>query len=264
MIIGIPIDKDSMEANVSANFGRANFFLIHNTESGKNDFLVNTAAQSAGGAGIKAAQMIVDNKVEALISPRLGLNAAEVINSQNIKLFQSIKGTIEDNLKALNENKLSPLNNIHEGFHSSGSRRATMDESEPIKQEPLTGREIGYYDYGTIGRPYGRGVYGRGAGYPRGAGFDRGMGRRNFDFGYGRAMGGRGFGPGFGRDMRGRGFGCRAGFDRGFGCRFGFGRGFVEEPIYRMSEKEWLNEEKALLKDRLNLIEKELDKLKDE
>lgn len=120
MIIGIPVDNDSMEANVSTHFGRTDFFLIYNTETEEGDFVLNTAANSAGGAGIKAAQLIVDNKVEALISPRLGMNAAEVINSQNIKLYQSIKGSLEDNLKAFKENKLSPLNDIHEGFHKNG------------------------------------------------------------------------------------------------------------------------------------------------
>lgn len=120
MIIGIPVDKDSMEGNVSTHFGRTDFFLIYNTETEESNFLVNTAANSAGGAGIKAAQLIVDNKVEALISPRLGQNAAEVINSQNIKLYQTIEGTIEENIKAFNEDKLSPLNEIHEGFHKNG------------------------------------------------------------------------------------------------------------------------------------------------
>lgn len=122
MIIGIPVDKDSMEGNVSTHFGRTDFFLIYNTDNKEGTFITNTAAQSAGGAGIKAAQIIVDNKVDALISPRLGQNAAEVINSQNIKLYQSIKGTIKENIKALNENKLSPLNNIHEGFHGNENR----------------------------------------------------------------------------------------------------------------------------------------------
>ena len=120
MIIGIPVDKDSMDASVSTHFGRADFFLVYNTENKESNFVLNTAANSAGGAGIKAAQIIIDHKVEALISPRLGLNAADVINSQNIKLYQSIKGTIEENLKAFSENELSPLNDIHEGFHKNG------------------------------------------------------------------------------------------------------------------------------------------------
>lgn len=122
MIIGIPVDKDSMEGNVSTHFGRTDFFLIYNTEDKEATFVKNAAAQSAGGAGIKAAQLIVDHKVDALISPRLGQNAAEVINSQNIKLYQSITGSIGENIKALEEDKLSPLNNIHEGFHGNGSK----------------------------------------------------------------------------------------------------------------------------------------------
>lgn len=121
MIIGIPVEKDSMNASISDHFGRTNFFLVYNTDNKESTFIDNTAANSTGGAGIKAAQTIVDNKVDILISPRLGQNAAEVINSQNIKLYQSIDASIEDNIKALEENKLSPLNDIHEGFHGNGN-----------------------------------------------------------------------------------------------------------------------------------------------
>lgn len=120
MIIGIPVDKNSMDGNVNSHFGRTDFFLIYDTEDKKSTFVENTAANSAGGAGIKAAQVLVDNKVDAIISPRLGQNAAEVVNAQNIKLYQSIDGTIEENIKALEDNKLSPLNEIHEGFHKDG------------------------------------------------------------------------------------------------------------------------------------------------
>lgn len=59
MIIAIPID-DNRE-NICVSFGRAPYFLIHNTESGKNDIVDNPAAATEGGAGLKAAQFVVDS-----------------------------------------------------------------------------------------------------------------------------------------------------------------------------------------------------------
>lgn len=117
MILGIPVDKNSMNGSISTHFGRTEYFLIYDTENNKSKFIDNSAASSSGGAGIKAAQIVVDNNVDTLISPRLGQNAYDVINSQNIKIYQSINGSIEDNIKALSEGKLSLLNDIHEGFH---------------------------------------------------------------------------------------------------------------------------------------------------
>jgi len=62
MKIAIPVDEKSLESNVCVSFGRAPYFLIYDTETKESIFLDNGAAASTGGAGIKAAQTIVDNK----------------------------------------------------------------------------------------------------------------------------------------------------------------------------------------------------------
>ncbi len=120
MIIGIPVDKSTMEANVSSHFGRTEFFLIWNTEDEKPLFINNDAMNAQGGAGIKAAQVLVDNKVNAIISPRLGQNAFDVINGAGIEIYASEGTSLKENLDKLNSGSLSPLNNIHEGFHGPG------------------------------------------------------------------------------------------------------------------------------------------------
>jgi len=119
MKIAIPTDDQSMEANVCQSFGRTPYFVIFDTESKETTFLDNSAAASQGGAGIKAAQNIVDSKVSVLITPRCGDNAAEVIKAANIKMYKSIKDSILNNFIAFSEGKLSPLEEIHPGFHGS-------------------------------------------------------------------------------------------------------------------------------------------------
>ena len=122
MKIAMPVDDRSMETSISQHFGRAPFFLIYDTGSKESIFLDNSAATSQGGAGIKAAQIIVDNKVGALLTPRCGENAAEVINKANIKMFKAINDSIKDNIDALNAGKLSLLEEIHAGFHNHGGK----------------------------------------------------------------------------------------------------------------------------------------------
>ncbi len=68
MKIAIQVDEKSLESNVCVSFGRAPYFLIYDTETKESLFLDNGAAASTGGAGIKAAQTIVDNKVNALLT----------------------------------------------------------------------------------------------------------------------------------------------------------------------------------------------------
>ena len=122
MIVAIPVDDNFMEGNISISFGRAPYFLVYNTESKEEKFVVNDAANSKGGAGIKAAQTIVDNGADCIITPRCGENAAEVIKAANIDMYKNIGESILDNINSLNENKLSILSQIDPGLHNHGGK----------------------------------------------------------------------------------------------------------------------------------------------
>jgi predicted Fe-Mo cluster-binding NifX family protein len=120
MRIAIPVDNKTLESSVCPSFGRAPFFLIYDVETKESIFIENTASSSTRGAGIKAAQMIADNKAEALLVPRCGQNAADVIKSANIKIYKTIAGSAKDNIDAFVDGKLSLLDEIHAGFHGHG------------------------------------------------------------------------------------------------------------------------------------------------
>jgi len=122
MKIAMPVDDKSMETTVCQSFGRTPYFLIYDTESKESVFLDNSAAASQGGAGIKAAQTIVDNKVSALLTPRCGENAAEVMKATHIQMYKTINDSIKDNIEALNAGNLSLLDEIHAGFHNHGEK----------------------------------------------------------------------------------------------------------------------------------------------
>ena len=117
MIIAIPSEQRNLESNVCPSFGRTPFFLLYDTKTNTSRFLDNGAAAASGGAGIKAAQMIVDNRVDCVLMPHCGENAAEVLREGKIELYQSIDGTLQANIDALVDGKLAPLENIHAGFH---------------------------------------------------------------------------------------------------------------------------------------------------
>ncbi len=122
MKLAMPVDDQSMETTVCMSFGRTPYFLLYDTQTKESKFLDNSAAASQGGAGIKAAQTIADNKVDVLLTPRCGENAAEVFRSANIKLYKTINDSIMDNINALADGKLSLLSDIHPGFHNHGAK----------------------------------------------------------------------------------------------------------------------------------------------
>ncbi|HHW94388.1 MAG TPA: dinitrogenase iron-molybdenum cofactor biosynthesis protein [Mogibacterium sp.] len=122
MKIAIPVDEKTLNSNVCASFGRTPYFLIYDIKTGESIFVDNSAADSRGGAGIKAAQIIVDNKAEALLTPRLGENAAEVLESAEIKIYKTTSAPAQDNIDAFAAGKLPLLDEIHAGFHRDGGR----------------------------------------------------------------------------------------------------------------------------------------------
>ena len=117
MIIAIPLDESKQ--NVCVSFGRAPYFLLHNSETNTEETLDNPAAQAQGGAGIKAAQFVVDQHADALITVRCGENASEVLLDAKVAIYKSLPVSAAKNVKAYIEGKLEKLEHFHPGFHGA-------------------------------------------------------------------------------------------------------------------------------------------------
>lgn len=120
MKIVIPVDEKDIKTNVCPSFGRAPYYLVYDTESKAEKFIRNSAADSSGGAGIKAAQIIADSKAEVLLTPRCGENAADVLRAADIKLYKTKGITAMENIEAFIAGKLAVLSEIHPGYHGHG------------------------------------------------------------------------------------------------------------------------------------------------
>lgn len=113
----MPINEKDLNSSICSSFGRAPYFLFYNTDTKENYYLDNNAAASQGGAGIKTAQVMVDQGVEFLLTPRCGENAELVLKRSGIQIYQSTPGTAQQNIDAFIANKLVSLSDFHPGFH---------------------------------------------------------------------------------------------------------------------------------------------------
>jgi predicted Fe-Mo cluster-binding NifX family protein len=120
MKIAIPVDDKSIKSKVCISFGRTPYFLIFETDTEEGTFLDNNAVASQGGAGIKAAQAIVDAGASVLLTPRCGENAAQVLKAGNVQLYKTINDVIEENIEQYKKGTLPALIDIHPGFHNHG------------------------------------------------------------------------------------------------------------------------------------------------
>lgn len=117
MKIAVPVEEKSMGTMVCEYLGRAPYFLIYSTVTKEYEFLDNRAVVNQGGSGIRVAQVIADNGVRTVIAKSCGKNTDKVFRNAEVFVYESIQGTVKDNIEAYENNKLNLLCDIHEGFH---------------------------------------------------------------------------------------------------------------------------------------------------
>lgn len=118
MIIAIPVEDNRTE--ICEAFGRTQEFCIYDTETKEKRFVDNSGNAVQGGAGIKAAQLVLDEKAEVVLVPHLGENAAMALQAAEVKLYQSVGLSLDDNIQNFVDGKLEVLNDIHPGHHGHG------------------------------------------------------------------------------------------------------------------------------------------------
>lgn len=122
MKIAIPVNQNNAEANVNNSFGRAPYFYVYNLETKTGEYIDNAGAVSTGGAGIKAAQSVVDSGAKVILTPRCGKNSGDILVAADIKLYQTKNDSVKENLAAYEANELAALDEFHAGHHGSGGK----------------------------------------------------------------------------------------------------------------------------------------------
>ncbi len=122
MKLMVPVERESLDTPVCPSFGRTPFFAIYDTENDTYAFIGNEGEESQGGAGIKAAQILVDHGIAAVITYRLGENAAEVLHAAGIKIYRAEDGSIKKNIEDYKAGQLAILSATHPGFHNHGGK----------------------------------------------------------------------------------------------------------------------------------------------
>jgi len=120
MKIVIPAEGKTMESDVSQSFGRTYYFVAADTETLDFEVIDNEAASSQGGAGIKAAQAVVDSGAGVVVTFHCGQNAADVLKAAGIKILKAVPGTISEMVQKYNVGELQELSEIHPGYHNHG------------------------------------------------------------------------------------------------------------------------------------------------
>ena len=85
--IAVASTGPNLNSLVDFQFGRCAYFLIVDQNGKLIDSISNQGQQAQRGAGVAAAQAIVDSKVTAVITGNVGPNAYSILNSARIRIF---------------------------------------------------------------------------------------------------------------------------------------------------------------------------------
>jgi predicted Fe-Mo cluster-binding NifX family protein len=120
MKIAVPAEGNTMESVVCQSFGRTYYFIVVDSETLEYKVIDNQAVSSEGGAGIKAAQAVVDSGADAVVTFHCGQNAADVLKAADIKILKAVPGKISEMIQKYKAGELSELTQIHPGHHQHG------------------------------------------------------------------------------------------------------------------------------------------------
>lgn len=96
MNIIVTATSNKIDQPFSPRFGRADFFILFDSETGEWEALPNPAAGARGGAGPQAVQFIANKGAEVVISGRYGPSAFTALEAAGIKAYLAEDGTVSD------------------------------------------------------------------------------------------------------------------------------------------------------------------------
>jgi len=123
MKVAVSALDNTLDAEVDSRFGRCKYFLIIDTETMQFEEIVNEQQQAMGGAGIQAAQILVNKGVESVITGSIGPNAFRVLSTAGLKIFTGATGPVKDTIIQFNNGELEEI------------RQATVQAHHGSKQE---------------------------------------------------------------------------------------------------------------------------------
>ncbi len=107
MIVAISAEGPGLEARCSSIFGRCACFSFVDADTMACESVLNAAASASGGAGVQAAQAVVQRKAFAVISAIVGPNAYDVLGAAGIAVYVGAQGTVREAVVALGEGRLT-------------------------------------------------------------------------------------------------------------------------------------------------------------
>ena len=109
MNIAITAEGKDISARVDPRFGRAKWFVIYDTDSEVFEAIDNEQVLNLPqGAGIQAAQRVVDLNVEVVLTGHCGPNAFRTLTAAGVKVVVGVSGTVKEAIQQYKSGAIKP------------------------------------------------------------------------------------------------------------------------------------------------------------
>lgn len=105
MKIAISAAGANLDAEVDPRFGRCEQFIVVDPDTMKFEVMENSSAMASAGAGISAAQMVVDKGVQVVLTGSCGPNAYQVLSAAGINVVTGVSGKVRDAIEVYKSGK---------------------------------------------------------------------------------------------------------------------------------------------------------------
>ncbi len=117
MKLCISAKAGSLDARIEQRFGRCPFFIIVDSETMTYEVLTNIAVNAMGGAGIQAAQTIVDRGIPFVLTGNIGPNAYRVLSAAGIRMATGVTGTVRSAVEQFKQGEYKEITGPTVGGH---------------------------------------------------------------------------------------------------------------------------------------------------
>ncbi len=109
MKIAVSAERQAVDSPLSSRLGRRLFFVIYDSTEDSVQIIPNTYVGQIPGAGINAAQRMLNFSVRVALTSNLGSNVFKILTEKEIKVFKTNSGNSAHAISQYQHNELDPI-----------------------------------------------------------------------------------------------------------------------------------------------------------
>jgi len=105
MKIAITSSGNTLDSKIDQRFGRCEYFVIYDTETGDVEIIPNSSGDAAEGAGPASVQLVAAHNVKKIVSGEFGIKVKSLLDSLKIQMIilKNSEKTVRDIIEMLNK-----------------------------------------------------------------------------------------------------------------------------------------------------------------